>query len=213
MIRKTSSRLISGIACLALVSCATIDDQAQPKNTPTVEPAGWVAEKEQRQQIKSWEIRGRLGVQTQFNGGSLDIIWKQTGETFTIRLIAPLGAGTYLIQGDNRYAEIRYPNGKKAIINDIDDVFLTALDVDLPVSAVKDWIRGLPAEVFVTDAISWNEKRLLHRLSQSGWDVEITKYAGEKLQMPHAIYLSRVDDEELDIRLLLRSWLFDASNR
>jgi len=213
MIGNITLRLVCGLACLVLASCATFDDQTiEQLDIPTEEPTDWVTEKKQRQQIKSWDIRGRLGVQTQYNGGSLDIIWKQSGEKFTIRLIAPLGAGSYLIQGDNSYAEIRYPNGKKAIINDIDDVFLSALEVDLPVTAIKDWIRGLPTEVYTVDAISWNEKRLLHRLKQSGWDVEITKYSGEKMQMPHAIYLSREDDEELNIRLLLRSWVLDDTS-
>jgi hypothetical protein len=35
------------------------------------------------------------------------------------------------------------------------------------------------------------------------------KYSGKKILLPHAIYLSRDDNIELDIRLLLRQWLVD----
>ncbi|NOQ90053.1 MAG: hypothetical protein GQ549_03815, partial [Gammaproteobacteria bacterium] len=105
MVRHLPFSLAISIALLMLVSCATVKEQI------TVEPAGWQAEQQKRQQIKSWEIRGRLGIQTENNGGSMDLIWKQSEQDFSIRLIAPLGAGNYLIQGNSNNAEIRFPDG------------------------------------------------------------------------------------------------------
>ena len=185
--------------------------QPQPveKEQGITEPAGWLAEQHKRQQIKTWDIRGRLGVQTETNGGSLDIIWKQSDKNFSMRLIAPLGAGSYLIQGDSHSAEIRFPDGHKEIASSIDDVFSAVLEVDLPANAVKDWIRGLPAKSLAIESISWNDQGLLETIKQSGWDVEMKKYAGNKILLPHAIYLSRDDNAELDVRLMLRQWLIE----
>ncbi len=191
------------LLCLIVASCATVKEQT------TIEPAGWVAEQQIRQQIKAWEIRGRLGVQTESNGGTLDIIWKQSDDDYSIRLMAPLGAGTYLVQGDSGFAEIRFPNGEKKIVNNVNDVFTSTLEVDLPVNALKDWIRGLPAKTLSVDDINWNEQGLLNKIKQSGWNIEMKKYSGKKILLPHAIYLSRDDNIELDIRLLLRQWLVD----
>lgn len=204
MIRRLSLFLATGSVLLMLVSCATVKEQTTMK-----EPVGWQAAQRQRQQIKNWEIRGRLGIQTENDGGTLDIIWQQAEQDFTIRLIAPFGAGNYLVQSDNGVTEIRYPDGQVQIVNNIDDVFSNILKVNLPVNAVKDWVRGLPTKTLSLDAISWNEKGLLHRLKQSGWNVEMKKYAGKKILLPHAIYLSRDDNEELDIRLVLRQWMID----
>ena len=203
MIHSFSISSVISLACLLLASCAAVKEQI------ATEPAGWVAEQQIRQQIKAWEIRGRLGVQTESNGGTLDIIWKQSGDDYSIRLIAPLGAGTYLIQGDSGFAEIRFPDGEKKIVNNVNDVFTSTLEVDLPVNALKDWIRGLPAKTLSVDDINWNEQGLLNKIKQSGWNIEMKKYAGEKILLPHAIYLSRDDNAELDIRLLLRLWLVD----
>ena len=201
--------LVINFVCLILVSCATVKEQAIEKEQVITEPAGWIAEQHKRQQIKIWEIRGRLGVQTETNGGSLDIIWKQSDEDFSIRLIAPLGAGNYLIQGDRYLVEVRFPDGHKEIISSIDDVFSSALELDLPASAVKDWIRGIPAKSLSIENISWNDQGLLDRIKQSGWNVEMKKYTGEKILLPHVIYLSRDDNAELDVRLVLRQWLID----
>lgn len=203
MIRRLLSPSLVLLTCSILVSCATV------KQPVLTEPAGWITEQQQRQQIKIWEIRGRLGVQTESNGGSMDIIWKQSDEEFSIRLIAPLGAGTYLIQGDNEVADIRFPDGQKKVVNNIDEVFSSALEIELPANAVKDWIRGLPAKSLSVESISWNEQGLINRIKQSGWNVEMKKYTGNDILLPHAIYLSRDDNDELDVRLVLRQWLVD----
>jgi len=203
MIRDLSFPLAIGFACLTLASCATVKQQIK------VEPASWTAEQLKRQQIETWEVRGRLGIQTEFTGGSLDIIWKNDGNDFSIRLIAPMGAGNYLVQGDKNQAEIRFPNGSTRIINNIDNVFFSMLEVDLPTSAVKDWIRGIPSKALPVEQISWDKKGHLNRIKQAGWNVEMTKYSGDKVPMPHNIYLSRDGESELDMRLILRQWLID----
>ncbi len=205
MIRCFSFLLMTGFMLLMLASCATVKEQVVTQH----EPADWQADQQKRQQINTWEIRGRLGIQTENDGGTLDIIWKQAEQDFTIRLIAPFGAGNYLVQGDNGITEIRYPDGRIEMVNNIDDVFSSILKVNLPVNAVRDWVRGMPSRTLSLDEISWNERGLLHTLKQSGWNVEMKKYAGKKILLPHAIYLSRDDNEELDIRLVLRRWLID----
>lgn len=203
MIRYFISRLFITFACLVLASCITLQEQT------TAEPSGWVAEQKKRQKINVWEIRGRLGLQTEFTGGTLDIIWHQADQEYSIRLIAPLAAGNYLIQGNNQFAEVRFPDGQKKLFNNVDEVFSSTLDVDLPVAAIKDWVRGLPAKAYPVDGIIWNERGLLNKVKQSGWRVEMTKYAGNKILLPHNLYLTRDDDAELDIRLVLRRWLID----
>ena len=203
MFQNFTSRLAACLLCFIIASCATVKEQT------TIEPAAWVAEQQKRQQVNNWEIRGRLGVQTENNGGTMDIIWKNADQDYSIRLIAPLGAGSYLVQGNRDHAEIRFPDGQTDTVSNIDVVFNSIFEVDLPVSAVKDWIRGLPSKALTVEQISWNEQGLLTKIKQSGWNVEMSKYTGDKILMPHAIYLSRDGNDELDVRLVLRQWLID----
>ena len=195
------SRLTFVLICLTLASCTMV------KEKTSLEPVGWQEQQEQRQQIKIWEVRGRLGVQTQTTGGSMDLIWKQSGEDYKIRLILPLGSGSYLIQGNQQYADIRYPDGQKKSVRNIDNVFSSILGVSLPVNAIRDWVRGLPARSLSVEEMHWNDQGLLNTVQQSGWAVEMTSYSGGGILWPHDIYLSHSDDENLDIRLLLKQWL------
>ena len=195
------SRLTFVLICLTLASCTMV------KEKTSLEPVGWQEQQEQRQQTKIWEVRGRLGVQTQTTGGSTDLIWKQSGEDYKIRLILPLGSGSYLIQGNQQYADIRHPDGQKKSVRNIDNVFSSILGVSLPVNAIRDWVRGLPARSLSVEEMHWNDQGLLNTVQQSGWAVEMTSYSGGGILWPHDIYLSHSDDENLDIRLLLKQWL------
>jgi outer membrane lipoprotein LolB len=208
MIRQYTFHLACSLTCLMLASCATFKEQATAEQLKK-EPVAWAKEQQTRQQIKAWEIRGRIGVQTENNGGSMDIIWKQADEEYTIRLIAPLGSGSYLIQGNSDFADVRYPDGEKQTLDNIDDVFTSTLKVKLPMAAIKDWVRGLPAAALPVSSIRWNEQGLLHKIKQSGWNVEMTNYNGNKILLPYSLYLTRDDNPELDIRLALRLWLVD----
>ena len=200
------------IVSMLSVSCSSIQQQpvdVEPLKKVSDVPEGWQQQQSQRLKIENWEIRGRIGVQTKTNGGSMDIIWKQAQQSYSIRLIAPLGAGSYHVQGEQVSAEVRHPDGRRELIDNVDKVFASTLDVELPTSAIKDWIRGLPAASLTQEKISWNEYGLPDKLKQSGWNVHLTKYTGKDLLLPHAIYLSRDDDVDLDIRLVLRQWLVD----
>lgn len=210
--------LFTSIALLA-ASCSTVQQspdssaeqpatEVKKKTAPRI-PVGWNQEQNNRKAITRWELRGRLGVQTASNGGMMDMTWRQAGDEFSIRLIAPLGSGTTLIQGDGQYTEIRHANGQRQEIENVDEVFRKALDVDLPASALKDWVRGLPAAGMAIDKRNWNKLGLIERLQQEGWTVELKEYTGTDIQMPHAIYLGHLAQPELDIRLVLKQWLID----
>lgn len=209
MIYHSCFRIVFVLVTLLLASCATINQPVIEEEKLDPIPANWASEQEQRKNINQWEVRGRLGIQSEYNGGSLDIIWKQMGDNFIMRLIAPLGAGTYLIQGSKSFAEIRFPDGKKKMINSIDDIFASTFNVELPASALLDWVRGIPASALTLEAIDWNQQGLMKHAEQSGWNIEISKYAGSEMAMPHAIYVTRNDNDEMDIRLVLRQWLLD----
>lgn len=206
----TTTNLVVVLICLIIASCATVKPPITTAEKIQLEPVNWLLEQKKRQQIDNWEVRGRLGVQTKTTGGSMDIIWKNAGQDYSIRLIAPLGAGSYHIQGSSEFAKIRFPDGRIDRVSNLDHVFSSIFDIELPISAVKDWMQGLPSEALTVEKISWNEQGLLDNIQQSGWNVEMNRYTGGKVLMPHAIYLSHDDDSELAVRLILRRWLIDS---
>ncbi len=198
-------------SCL-LSACAHLDaPEAGPETggerAETV-PDTWPDAQRRRRAIHSWELRGQLGIQTAETGGSMTFNWRQDGAEYVIRLQAPMGRGRYLLSGDENGAVVRQPDGSSHYLSNLDELFEQVFGVKLPVRALKDWLRGLPAEGMAVTAIHWNESGLIETMQQSGWRIELKKYLGEPL-LPHKIFMSREDDESLDIRLALRQWMID----
>ncbi|MDT8452487.1 MAG: lipoprotein insertase outer membrane protein LolB [Gammaproteobacteria bacterium] len=169
-------------------------------------PENWPQTVAQRQQLSAWKLTGRLGIQTENEGGSLDLFWNQQGERYKIRLIAALGQGTILIQGGAGGVWLKTAEGE-VYADSADELLASSLGVPVPISGLRAWLRGIPAEDLPVRKQSWNDQGQLHRLIQGGWNIEMSEYKKVEAQiLPHAFYLSRDDRPELAIRLLIRQW-------
>ncbi len=169
-------------------------------------PDDWLQTVAQRQQLSSWKLTGRLGMQTEDNGGSLDLFWNQQDETYKIRLIATMGQGTILIQSDGHSVMLRTSEGE-TYADSADELLADSLGVSVPLSGLHDWLRGVPAADRPVQKQLWDDQGRLHKLVQDGWNIEMSVYkkVGEYI-LPHAFYLDRDDNAELEIRLLIRQW-------
>ena len=184
-----------------LASCASISERVLDR------PEDWEARLQQHQQIEDWTIKARLGVQSETDGGSFDVFWQQVADAYEIRLIAPMGQGAVLINGDNSGVAISLADGQTQYSNDADELFASMTGLSLPVNGLQDWLRGMPIQGEAVQNISWNEHGQLYKFEQRGWRVEMGRYkAVADYELPHAFYLEREDQPELGVRLLVREW-------
>ena len=204
-----SSRIHKGRRyCLALIVLCTYALTAACGHVPdktSQQPAGWALQQASNSAIDSWYVEGRLGVQTRLQGGSLDVFWNQQGEHYQIRLIAPMGQGAFFINGDAHSVTLTNADGTTHTSDSADDLFSQSLGVKLPLASLRHWLRGLPDAG--SHELQWDELGRLNIVEQLGWRVEMTRYrATAEHTLPHAFYLSRADQPELMVRLLLRNW-------
>ena len=184
-----------------IAGCSTLPE------TTSVQPVDWEIAVEQKNKIKRWDIKGRLGIQTQDNGGTFDLFWNQGKDKYTIRLIAPLGQGALTIEGDSETVSVRDSQGLTQHADNPDLLIKQSLGIDLPVNSLRRWLLGSPDTKQIVESISWNEAGQLHRLQQAGWTIEMLRYkkVGES-DLPHSFVLQRDDRPALLIRLLIRQW-------
>ncbi len=191
--------------CWLLLGLFMLSGCGQVREHSAQRPANWEHLVAQRTAITDWYVQGQLGVQTEHNGGSLDLFWNQQGERYRIRMIAPFGRGAYLVTGDIGQIRVTGADGETVVGDDADALFEASLGVRLPLHSLRYWLRGLPGAS--ASDLRWDGAGDLHLLREAGWKVELARYrdiAGQRL--PHAFYLSREDSPELRVQLLLRSW-------
>jgi outer membrane lipoprotein LolB len=198
---RMSRIAILTISLSMLVSCAGLQPQIAQQ------PSDWPQRLAQNSALQSWELQGRLGVQTATEGGSFDLFWEQTPAAYRIRLIAPMGQGTMLISGDDNGVSVRMADGQERFDQDADRLFAETTGIRLPLAGLKDWLRGLPMQQLASDQISWNQQGQLYKLVQDGWKVEMNRYRDvDGYDLPHKFYIEREDRPELAIRLVILSW-------
>ena len=184
-----------------LAACASLTEQvAEP-------PPDWEDRLQQLQQIDSWTIKARLGVQTETEGGSFDVFWHQQVDRYDIRLVAPMGQGAVHIVGDDGGVTISRADGRSEYSDNAEELFHAMTGLSLPVNGLHDWLRGIPIQHEAIRNISWNENGQLYKIDQTGWRVEMGRYkviTGHEL--PHAFYLEQEQRPELSVRLLVREW-------
>ncbi len=161
--------------------------------------------------IQQWTIQGRISVQTEDDGGQADYTWKQYNSTdYDISLQAPMGAGTMLISGRQSGVNLKTSSGDELFDTDVDKLMLRLNGWPLPVSGLYYWVRGLPVPETKYEVVHWNDNGLPYVMLQNGWRIEFRKYknVGGDL-LPGKLFISREDNEEIEVRLIIRQWNVD----
>jgi outer membrane lipoprotein LolB len=168
-------------------------------------PAGWNAQVAKQSALSSWYVQGLLGVKNARQAGSFDVFWNQQHGHYQIRLIAPMGQGAFLINGDAHMVTLQLANGEVRSAANADQLLGDSLGVDLPLGSLQNWLRGVPAAG--DSQMQWDQQGNLYLLKHGKWRVEMTRYRKlDGMRLPQAFYLSRTDQPDLTIRLLLRQW-------
>ena len=197
----TTRFAITTLLLAMLASCAGLQPQLLQQ------PADWPQRLAHNSALQSWELQGRIGIQTETEGGSFDLFWEQAPEMYSIRLLSPMGRGAMLISGDAAGVTVRTADGEQWYNTDADRLFAETTGIDLPLTGLKNWLRGMPMQQPAADRISWNEQGQLYKLVQDGWKVEMNRYRNvDGYELPHKFYIERDDRPDLAIRLVILRW-------
>jgi len=201
-------RLIIGLQIsLWLIACSppVIKDN-------TVVKLNWKQQQQKLSTLRHWSIKGRIAVQTEDNGGQADFSWQLHDLlNYDIRLQAPLGAGTTWISSRPQGVSLKTSSGDAMYDSNVDSLMLRLNGWPLPVSGLRYWVRGLPSPASKHEVTEWNDNGLPAVIKQDGWRIEFRKHKQVADQvLPKKLFINRLgQDEEVDVRLIIRQWVLD----
>nr|WP_254696148.1 lipoprotein insertase outer membrane protein LolB [Lysobacter enzymogenes] len=105
---------------------------ARPRARPACAPA-------------DWSLTGRIAVSNAGKGGSGRIEWSQRGAGFDVALSAPVTRQSWRLSGAPGSARLEGLDGGPREGADATELLFQATGWDIPVAALGDWLRGLPA--------------------------------------------------------------------
>jgi len=203
--------------CVLLINVWLLGCASSQLKEAVTEKIDWQQQQQTLQQIKQWSINGRIAVQTASDGGQADYHWQQLNATdYTIRLQAPLGAGTTWINGNAQGVSLQTSSGDALFDTDVDELMLQLNGWPLPVSGLRYWVLGLPSSATAYSVSEWKPNGLPGVMLQDGWRIEFRKHKKVSgVLVPHKLFIRRADTEngedennegEVDVRLIIRQW-------
>lgn len=187
-------------AALLLSACSPI------WQTKPLQPAEalWETRQTALKQLDSWSFRGRTVIRQDIEGWNVGVTWQQLEDDFAIRLFGPFSQGAVELKGDDQLVTMTFADGDSYSAATPEQLLAEVMGWLLPVSALRDWVRGLPHERIAIDEKVLDEKGRLTQLSQAGWQITFVEYVPlDGNEVPAKVY---IEHPQLSIRLVMNGW-------
>lgn len=163
----------------------------------------WQTHKQAISHLDAWQINGKVGIRAPKDSGSGTLFWLQRQDYYDIRLSGPLGRGAARLTGRPGEILLEVANQGRYQAASPEQLLQEQLGLNLPVSHLLWWIRGLPSP-HSKSRLNLDSQSHLAQLSQDGWFVEYLSYAEQNgFWLPDRIKLTGYD---LQVTLVIKDW-------
>lgn len=190
------------LLCLAISACATNPTDSHKTSTSIALNQQHLAS---LVDIQSFNIKGRIGVQTEQKGFSGGLSWQHlrnidSSTKDSIALYSPLGGQVASIEKTPENVTLTDQKGVSVSAQSAEILTQTTLGWQLPLSGLADWSLGRPTQSPIK-ASSWDEMGRLLTLEQDGWRIEYANYAiFEGKQLPNKVSLF---SDKVNLKLII----------
>jgi outer membrane lipoprotein LolB len=204
MMRHAFRSLVAGLSlCVALAACVA----PRTREALPADPVQARANNARREALAEWNLSGRIAVSNGNRGGSGRIDWEQQAGGYTISLSAPVTRQSWQLTGNDRGARLEGIAGGPRKDADVEQLLLSATGWNIPVRALQDWVRGIPAPVqeFGPENRVYSGS-LPATLEQAGWSIEYQEWhppSPDQAQLPRRI-VARSGDAS--VKLVIDEW-------
>jgi outer membrane lipoprotein LolB len=154
--------------------------------------------------LRGWDIAGRFSIRTKKDAWTGKLYWHQSISDFDIRFSAPTGQGAVQLSSDPQFGvKMQSADGKTAYAEDAETLLYNHTGWELPVSNLRMWVMGLPAEDKVS-RIEFDPQGRVNEMVEGAWRIQYKGYqdVGE-MSLPRRVFLV---NDDLDIRLVVDRW-------
>lgn len=189
------------LSLIMLVSgCAPIWQQKPSQSADVL----WQQRLIEQAELKDWAFKGRTAIIQGREGWNAGIKWEEQDAFFRIKLFGPFSQGGVELEGDEQDVTLTLDDGETMTAATPEQLLAEAMGWLLPVSALRDWVRGVPYSNVAVENQELDDKGRLTVLEQAGWTIEFLRYMPfENYSMPSKVFMKHPD---LSVRLVISDW-------
>lgn len=193
-------QLLFVLFLLQITACVPIWQQRPISNQEELQQARLL----ELQQLTKWQIKGRTVITQDKEGWNVGLVWQEFDDHYQIQLKGPFSQGGVTLNGNSDQATLIMNNGKTITSNDPEKLIYDVLKVQLPIYALRDWVRGIPHSSNEISSVKYDDKGRITLLIQQGWQIDYLRYIPFKnYSMPSKIFIKRSGQS---LRLIITRW-------
>ena len=154
--------------------------------------------------LSQWEVRGRTAVNQGNTAWQAGLNWQESPLSYRIRIMGPFSQGGVKIDGNRQQVVLTTNDGRQLTAGSAEQLLREHYQLDLPVSALRDWIRGLPHPGLPTQGIDLNPLGQITLLKQQDWVIEYPRYIPyDTMTMPKKLLITH---PKLSLKIIINRW-------
>lgn len=184
-----------------LTSCATIPATPEPQN----KTQEWNTRSRSLSEVQQWQLKSLIAIRNIAKNDSVtaNLQWQQTAGHYSILVFGPFGAGSAKLNGGPGNVTLETSDGKTFHGSSPEQILAEQTNLNLPVSNLFYWIRGLPAPG-ASAKKQFDAYHHLIALQQQGWQIQFLSYtSANQIDVPNKIFLS---NSQFDVKIIIKEW-------
>jgi len=195
---KSLQQIFILIMSLLLISCSIAP--ITPERL-----AAWEQWQSQLRQIDQWQMNASIAVRGDKGTWSARVFWQQQKSLYQLRFHVAGGQGIVLLDGSATEVKMRTADRQEFVAPTPDTLLKDVLKVEIPVSFLFYWIRGIPSPKERVVDYRLNEFNQLSFLAQVGWKIEFVDYRDIRgYRLPVKLLL---ENDEYKVKILISQWM------
>lgn len=191
---------ITFLLILMVTACVPLFQQ-RPETSPE---SLWQQRHQSLIKLDQWQLQGRTVIRQGKEALNAGLRWQENQGTYQIKIEGPFSQGGMTLDGDAQQAVLTMADGEKILAADPEALIKEILGVELPISALHDWVRGIPDSSINIDQLELDDKGQVTHLVQQDWDIKFLKYIPfETYSVPAKIF---IDKQDMSLRLVITRW-------
>lgn len=182
---------------LSLVGCSS--------TPPTPLSVDWQQHQIALEQLKNYQVRGKLGYKDEKQRQSLNFLWKQNAQSSQLILTTFLGQTVLKMDIDDHGAKVVTRDDKTYHHSSAAQLVYQLTGLNIPFSNLSDWLKGLPtnADNF-TLTPEQTVAQLFKSINSEQWQLNYQAYEqAEQLPLPNKMQLSQ---GSTSLKIVISNW-------